>query len=359
MNQPVVVPEVAPATSKAGLISIIVFVVIVVGGEFYVKWDPYFHKVFVAAAKHSIGTSIISGKSEVAPAPSLGAAWGYALQYLASIWQALILGIVVGSAVQVLLPKRWILRVFQPATVRSTAMAGIAAIPGMMCTCCAAPIAVGLRKDNASVGAALAFWLGNPVLNPATILFMGFVLGWNYAVLRVVLGLLLVFVVSHFANRFTDTKAAISDRAEDRLQQMTQAESGGVLLRFLRQLWKMSVTMLPVYLILVLLVGATRAWLFPVGAIGHANSVLAMIGLSVTGMLFVIPTAGEIPIVQTLLHFHLGVGPAAALMLTLPAISVPSLSIVWNEFPKRALAFVSGAVVVMGIVGGFIAMALF
>ena len=51
----------------------------------------------------------------------------------------------------------------------------------MMCTCCAAPVAAGMRKQQVSMGGALAFWMGNPLLNPATLVFMGFVLGWQFA----------------------------------------------------------------------------------------------------------------------------------------------------------------------------------
>ena len=66
----------------------------------------------------------------------------------------------------------------------SVAAAGVLSIPSMMCTCCAAPVVVGLRERQASPGAAIAFWLGNTVLNPATLVFMGFVLGWNWTALR-------------------------------------------------------------------------------------------------------------------------------------------------------------------------------
>jgi hypothetical protein len=72
-------------------------------------------------------------------------------------------------------------------------------------------------------------------------------------------------------------------------------------------------------------------------------------------MLFVIPTAAEIPIVQTLMSFGLGAGPAAALVLTLPAVSLPSLLMVRKAFPARVLVFVAAAVVVVGIVGGITA----
>ncbi|WP_179287343.1 permease, partial [Klebsiella pneumoniae] len=64
-------------------------------------------------------------------------------------------------------------------------------LAGMMCTCCAAPVTAGMRKQQVSMGGALAFWMGNPLLNPATLVFMGFVLGWQFALVRLVAGCLL------------------------------------------------------------------------------------------------------------------------------------------------------------------------
>src|SRR3546814_14702927 len=49
----------------------------------------------------------------------------------------------------------------------------------MMCTCCAPPVVNGLRQCRAASGSTAAYWLGNTILNPATLVFMGFVLGWH------------------------------------------------------------------------------------------------------------------------------------------------------------------------------------
>ncbi|WP_242975875.1 hypothetical protein [Desulfosporosinus sp. FKB] len=45
---------------------------------------------------------------------------------------------------------------------------------------------------------------------------------------------------------------------------------------------------------------------------------LAVIGFAIAGTLFIIPTAGEVPIVQSLMAFGLGIGPGVALLMTLP-----------------------------------------
>ncbi|MDB5083162.1 MAG: hypothetical protein JWN30_48 [Bacilli bacterium] len=342
-------------SSKKILFSVLLFLVVAVAGLVYVKWWPYYNKAFVAAAKHSIGSSIITGKSAVAPVPSWHTAWLYATAYYKSVWQAAVLGILLGSLVQVLIPKQWLIRVLGKTTFGSTAIGGLAAVPAMMCTCCAAPVAVGLRKRNVSVGAALAFWLGNPVINPATLIFMTFVLSWKFTLLRLVFGLLLVFGVSYFANRFA-TDAELPDAVLQTSQSNEPVETSPLWLRWLKTLGKLILSLVPAYIIAVLVLGAVRAWLFPSIGPAAADSLLTVIGLSIAGMLFVIPTAGEIPVIQTLMSFGLGTGPAAALLITLPSVSLPSLLMIAKSFPTKALVFVTGSVVVLGIVSGIIGM---
>jgi hypothetical protein len=81
----------------------LVFLLIALAGLFYVKWFPYYNRAFVAAANHSIGPSILMGTATRPPAPSLDAAVTYALAYSKAIWQAMVLGLLLGSGVQALL----------------------------------------------------------------------------------------------------------------------------------------------------------------------------------------------------------------------------------------------------------------
>ena len=347
-----------PVHSKARLVLYAaIFLIVAIAGLTYVKWVPYYHKAFDAAAKHSIGASIVSGTNPFAPSPSWSSAWEYAKAYYTSVWKAAVLGIVLGSLVQVLIPSAWLLRVLGKSNFKSTALAGVASLPGMMCTCCAAPLAVGLRKRNVSVGASLAFWLGNPTLNPATLIFMTFVLSWKFTLLRLVFGLILTFGVSYFANRFADR--TMPPAQMDRLvEEQSKLPSGSLLSRWLQSAWSMILHIVPAYVIAVLLLGAARAWLFPAIGEAGAGGLLAIIGFAVAGTLFVIPTAGEIPIVQTMMSFGLGTGPASALLLTLPAVSLPSLLMISKSFPRRVLFFVGFAVILLGIACGLAGMLL-
>lgn len=339
--------------NKKVVLSVIIFLIIAIVGLTYVKWWPYYHKALDAATKHSIGSSIISGKNPTAPAPSWHSAWDYALTYYRSVWKAALLGIILGSLLQVLLPSTWLLRVLGKSSFSSTLIGGVSSIPGMMCTCCAAPIAVGLRKKNVSIGASLAFWLGNPTINPATLVFMTFVLSWKFTLIRLIFGLLLTFGVSYYANLFTrNSKLPIDLTVQT--EELTIEQSDSFIQRWFKSMWSMILHIVPAYIIAVLLLGASRAWLFPVVGETAGNHILLIIGFAIAGMLFVIPTAAEIPIIQSLMSFGLGTGPAAALLLTLPSVSLPSLLMISKSFPKKVILFVVVSVVGLGILSGIV-----
>jgi uncharacterized membrane protein YraQ (UPF0718 family) len=348
-------PSVTPGPShnRKTIFFAILFLVIAVAGLMYVKWWPYYHKMLAAASTHSLGSSIL-GYANTSSSPSWANTWKYAEVYFLAIWKAAILGVVLGSLIQVLLPSQWLLKVLGKTSFGSTAIAGLAAVPGMMCTCCAAPMAVGLRKKNASVGASLAFWLGNPTINPATLIFMTFVLSWKFTLIRLVFGLILTFGVSYLANRFA--KDAEPVNIDQLIENNESDNNGSFIVRWGKSIGSMLLYLVPAYFLSVLVVSAARVWLFPHISAGASNSLFIIVLFAIAGMIFVIPTAAEIPIIQTFISFGLGAGPAAALLLTLPAVSLPSLLMVGRSFPKRVLLFVAVSVVVLGVLSGLAGM---
>ncbi|OZI67430.1 permease [Bordetella genomosp. 11] len=341
-------------------LGIAVFLLIAVAGLFYVKWSPYYNRAWVAADSHSIGNSILMGTADSPPPPSLGAALDYALAYGKAIWQAMVLGLLLGSAVQALLPRRWIARALGGTGLGSVVAGGLMSLPGMMCTCCAAPVVAGLRKCQAAPGSAVAFWLGNSVLNPATLVFMGFVLGWQWSALRLALGVVLVFGLGWLLNRMSAASGRTVDAAPMQAlsAQAAAAEDDHPFKRWAAIFARMTLRLVPEYIVLVLLLGAARAWLFPHISADVDNHLWWIAGLAVAGALFVIPTAGEVPIIQAMLALGMAAGPAAALLMTLPPISLPSLAMLAGSFRRVELATVFIGVVATGLVAAGVAIAL-
>jgi len=113
----------------------------------------------------------------------------------------------------------------------------------------------------------------------------------------------------------------------------------------------------PEYFVLVLLLGAARVWLFPV--LGAHDGIFWIVAMASAGTLFVIPTAGEVPIVQAMFALGMGAGPAGALIMTLPAASLPSLAMLGRVFSIRTRLVIAAGVALSGIIAGLIAMIVF
>jgi uncharacterized protein len=340
------------------LLGALVLGAVAVVGLYVVKWNPYFYKALEAASSHSIGEPI-AGKD--APSPSVGAALGYAAAYFLAVWKAMVLGLLIGSGVQALLPRGWLVRVLGTAGFESSTVAAALAVPSMMCTCCATPVAVGLKRCKASTGAAVAYLVGNPMLNPATVVFMGFVLGWGWSALRVATAVPLVFGAAYLADRLAPGEADVVRTVEVSGAERLEAEGeGNPFVRWAKVLARMVALLVPEYLVVVLLLGAAQAFVFPhieFSSVGAGGSLLLALWLAVGGTLFVIPTAGEVPIVQALTAAGLGPLGAGILFTTLPAISLPSLVMAGWAIPKRVLAMLALLVVLMGLVTGLVALA--
>jgi uncharacterized membrane protein YraQ (UPF0718 family) len=217
---------------------------------------------------------------------------------------------------------------------------------------------VGLRKCKASAGAAATYLVGNPMLNPATIVFMGFVLGWEWSALRIAVALVLVFGVAFLADRFTPGETDVTRTPEVAGAQSIEATEDNPFVRWAKTLAKMSIVLLPEYAVVVLALGAARAFIFPYVDFTHGSSLLLAVWLAIGGTLFVIPTAAEIPIVHGSMLAGLGPLGAGVLLTTLPAISLPSLLMAKQGMPTRVLLAVAGSVVLMGLLTGVVALVL-
>ena len=126
------------------------FFLVVIIGLWYVKWQPYYGKAFTAAETHSIGKSILAQ----ADANPLQAAWDYAMVYFLAVWKAAVLGVILGSLIQVLIPRNWLVKTLGQPRFQGTLLGTIFSLPGMMCSCCAAPVAAGMRRQRVSMGGA-------------------------------------------------------------------------------------------------------------------------------------------------------------------------------------------------------------
>lgn len=122
-----------------------------------------------------------------------------------------------------------------------------------------------------------------------------------------------------------------------------------------------------------LLVGGVLVAGFMLGRPGHpalipeqwvqsllgGNSIWANLIASVAGALMYFATLTEVPILQGLLGAGMGKGPALALLLAGPALSLPNMLVIGNIMGVKKTATFCGIIVIMSTIAGMIYGALF
>ncbi|TMR05552.1 permease [Actinomadura soli] len=323
-------------------------------GLLWAKWLPYTEKVGgLLDTPEWSGGSILDKAGEAGTGPSLSGGWEFTGSYFESVWKAMVVGLIVAAAVEALVTRRWLLRLLGRGRgpYRDSLVGGLLSLPSMMCTCCTAPVVTALRRRGASTPAALAYWVGNPTLNPAVLVFLAFVAPWQWTFTRLAVGALLVFVVTALVSRLAprDTGVPIPNAADEEADDVALRDAPR---RFGRALLRMSVTLVPEYLVVVLALGAFRGWLFPLGGSAAEWGVAAVLLAAVVGTLVVIPTAGEIPIVQGLTLLGVGAGAAGALLIALPALSLVSIVMVGRALSWRVTFAMAASVAGCALLAG-------
>lgn len=354
------------------------FVVIGVAAMTYAKWWPYAGKASTVLSTHLYSSkSILADAGAPGAAPSWHDAWTFATSYGLDVWAGLAAAILIGAGAEVLLPRAWIRSTLNRRTdVRSAWRGGLLAVPCLMCTCCASPITVSMRRSKVPVAAALAYWLGNPLLNPVVLIILAVVLPWPYVVSRIAIGALVVFGVAPLVAKVSRTAIGTRQAARVKAASLASPPDGGplasapvdeddgsapTLRRYAWAVLRLAAIILPEYFVVVLAMGAFRGWLLPIGhsATWGAGAVgLAMVLAAVGGTLLVIPTAAEVPVILGLLAVGVPTLVVGVVLVALPAISLPSMAMVGRWISWRTTALTGVAVMLCALVAGALVAAL-
>ncbi|MGH9107973.1 MAG: permease [Acidimicrobiales bacterium] len=327
-----------------------ILAVIAVAGITYAKWWPYGHKVVKVLSAHAYpGTSIFASAGSPGAAPTWHATWSFVASYGNDVWVALIVAILVGAGVETLLPETTIGLLRRPGRARSSLFGGLLSLPCLMCTCCTAPVTRSMRRAGVPVSAALSYWLGNPLLNPVVLLFLALVLPWQYAAARLVLGAVLVFAVAPVVARLAPHGAGLEPPPAEAPVPLSIRTTP---VRYLRAVGRLVLLLVPEYFVVVVAVGAFRGWLFPLGHGAESWGVLAGLVAATAGTLLVIPTAAEIPIIVGLIAIGFSPLVTGALLISLPALSLPSMVMVGRALSARVTAATCLAVMACSLAAG-------
>jgi uncharacterized membrane protein YraQ (UPF0718 family) len=271
-----------------------------------------------------------------------------------------------------------------------------------VCSCTILPLFTGIYKRGAGIGPAIAFLFTGPAINVTAILLTSSVLGWDFAIGRllaavlisVIAGMIMGYVFrehdeEHSKNAFATgigsdlpySNAAVLTFFALQLAVLVVfglsiapivkaavivtlliGVVGMVLLKFqkehslewLTETWGLTKKILPYLFVGVFIAGIIEVVVpqeFVTGLVGQ-NTVSSNIVASSFGAVMYFATLTEVPIIQKLMGLGMGRGPALTLFLTGNALSLPSIIVLLKVMGTRKTAVYVVTIVLLSALAG-------
>lgn len=291
---------------------------------------------------------------------------GYAANYMLLVWHATVLGLLLGGLY--LAAARGLVSRLNGKGFGAHLTGSAIGVAQPFCSCCAAPIGGSLYRAGASLGPTLAFVVSAPMLNITSLILASAMLPAEFAVLRiaggVIVGLFVTYLVSRLAGRWVKESDrqecsvpswpgrllngyARLFRLEDFVRARPAESPAGLITTWIGMTWRLGRVVVPV-LIVGAVIAAALAGLMP----SSGNTAWSVAVASAVGTALMVPTWTEIPLAAGLIAKGL-TSPAAALLLTLPAVSIPCLAVLGGATRSLKVPLLLGAAVMLaGIIAG-------
>jgi len=280
------------------------------------------------------------------------------IDYIKHSWLCLLLAFIAAGALQEFAPREKVIKLMGSGKgFLPYAVAGLGGPLLSMCSCSIIPLFGGLYLRGAGLGPALTFLLTAPAFNPAAVLLTLGLLGWKFAVGRVVVavsgGMLVGYITDrYFRNKIPAPKHVHIDTESDDTVQEKQP-LGQRIVNMLLYSWEFVKMVLPLILLGVIGAGLVKAFVPPSFIIKYlGNGVVPIMLASAIGVFMYTPTLVEVPFVRGLLESGMGTGAAFAFLLTGPALSLPSILGVCKIIKPKVVVLYASLMWIFGSIVG-------
>lgn len=270
------------------------------------------------------------------------------------------------------------------------------------CSCTVIPVASGLYYRGAGVGSAFIILWVAPAANILALLYTGAVLGYNMALIRLISAVLMAFIVgSVMSSIFLKEEKGRGFQIELEKTKVMKGEDIVLLLLILGSLlapnylirkgpylhkiyvWAAGMVIVVAFAFYAKTWGEIKGWLretwwfvkiifplllagvFIVGIIGKllpesfiqnwlgGKGILPSFLATLIGAISYFATMTEAPFVDTLLKLGMGKGPALALLLTGPGMSLPNMLAIIRVFSLKKAAIYIITIIILGTLVGW------
>lgn len=346
---------------------------------------------FIPLNSPAIGGAILAGLALVNE---------YARQHVLT---CLVPAFFIAGAVVVFVKKEFVLKYLggQVKKYVSYLFASISGILLAVCSCTVLPLFAGIYKRGAGLGPAITFLFSGPAINVAAIFLTLSVLGFEIGIARIIASIVMAIAVGvsmHYIFRekglgaelqinknegndygskliliFTLSMVAIlvvnGLAIEQNLKYVLMivlALSTALIANFkfkkesnkewLQETWKFTKMLLPLLFIGVFIAGFIMPFLpeeLIIDLVGK-NNILSNLVASVFGAFMYFSTLTEIPILQAFLNKGMNQGPALALLLAGPSLSLPNLLVIRKVLGNKKTAVYMLLVIIFSSISGLI-----
>ncbi len=317
----------------------------------------------------------------------------------------------IAGAISALFAKESVLKFLGPDANKVTSY-GVAAVSGVLlavCSCTVLPLFTGIYKRGAGIGPATAFLFSAPAINVLAIVYSAQQLGYDIGVARAIGAVTLSIVIGATMAILFQKTLSEEHKNQKAMPFIMTSQDGGegrykyrtpltfIVLVVILVLGGWSINWLIKGPVLLALVAATiytsyrwyskdelKTWMgetwfltkkiFPllIAGVFFGSIILYLIPTSiiqmfvggdslpsvsvasVSGAFMYFSTLTEVPIVGLLMGQGMGKGPALAMLLSGPALSLPSMLVITSIMGrKRGLTYI-GLVILMAILCGVI-----
>ncbi|HZK44467.1 MAG TPA: permease [Syntrophomonadaceae bacterium] len=328
------------------------------------------------------------------------------LEYLsAHVITCLVPAFFIAGAMAVIVTKGAVIKYFGVQAKRWVAYT-VASVSGMLlavCSCTVLPLFAGIYSLGAGLGPAVTFLYSGPAINILAISLTGAAIGWHMGVARgvgaVVFAIIIGIIMSLlFAKDEKRRMAEIGDLPQETTEKpvtflivffgimvgiliistsnlevwvkvaldLALISTLGVMVYryfaegefslWMEETWGLVKLVVPTLMIGVFLVGMVTSIIPPALISNYVgeNTLTANFAASLIGALFYFSTLTEVPIVKGLMDLGMNQGPALALLLSGPAVSIPNLLVVYRIMGLKRTAAYFVLVVMMATLTGWL-----
>ena len=309
----------------------------------------------------------------------------------------------IAGAISVFVKKDFVLKYLggQAQKIVSYSLASVSGAILAVCSCTILPIFAGIRKRGAGLGPAVTFLFSGPAINIAAIFLTLSVLGLDIGLARIISAIFLAILVGLsmqliFKEKTEEGNLFVEDSKQvyysPRLILVFMLTMVAVLVvnglsiniilkyflmialslaaffiaitkfkkttnqEWMKETWSFVKMLLPILFIGVFVAGFIMPFLPEelIQKIVGSNSITGNLVASIFGAFMYFSTLTEIPILQALIAKGMNQGPALALLLAGPSLSLPNMLVIRKVLGNKKTAVYVVLVVFYSTIGGLI-----